>query len=75
MESPKNPTPLHKVRDSQRINKQYMKYKINNIMSGIINIKSPPNVKSHLERWLISYVHEDHLDHMVFPGKHNSSTS
>ena len=52
-----------------------MKYKINNIMSGIINIKSPPNIKSHLKRWLISYVHEDHLDHMVFPGKHNSSTS
>lgn len=52
-----------------------MKYKINNIISGINNIKPPPNIKSHLERWLISYVHEDHLDRMVFPGKHNSSTS
>ena len=52
-----------------------MKYKINNIINGMNIIHSPPYDKSHLTRWLISYVHEDHLDHMVFPGKHNSSTS
>ncbi len=43
--------------------------------NGINNIKSPPNIKKPPKRWLISYVHEDHLDRMVFPGKHNSSTS